>query len=134
MPVISLGLIYSAAFARLTRGGMLDVIRQDYIRTARAKGLDNETVVMRHGMRNALIPILTIAGLQFGYLLGGAVLTETVFSWPGMGTYIIQSIENRDLLAVQGAVFVLAAMFVLVNLAVDILYSFVDPRIRYGSS
>ncbi len=134
LPAIALGTIPMAMIARITRSSMLEVMGSDYIRTARAKGLDGEKVVMRHGLRNALIPILTVAGLQFGYLLGGAVLTETVFSWPGMGTYIIQSIENRDLIAIQGAVLVLASMFVLVNLAVDILYSFVDPRIRYGSS
>ncbi len=134
LPAIALGTIPMAMIARITRSSMLEVMGSDYIRTARAKGLDNEKVVMRHGLRNALIPIMTMVGLEFGYLLGGAVLTETVFSWPGMGTYIIDSISNRDYMAIQGAVLVLAVMFVLVNLAVDILYAFVDPRIRYGSS
>ena len=132
LPAAALSTIPLALIARITRSSMLDVLESDYVRTARAKGLSPDVVVMRHALRNALIPIVTLAGLEFGYLLGGAVLTETVFRWPGMGTYIVDSLENRDYMAIQGAVLTLAATFVLVNLLVDILYAFIDPRIRYG--
>jgi ABC-type dipeptide/oligopeptide/nickel transport system permease component len=111
---------------------MLDVLGGDYIRTARAKGLTPWATVMRHALRNAAIPIVTLVGLEFGYLLGGAVLTETVFAWPGMGTYILQSVGDREYDAIGGAVLVLASVFVLGNLLVDILYAFLDPRVRYG--
>lgn len=132
LPALALATIPMAMIARITRSSMLEVLGSDYVRTARAKGLDSEKVVLRHALRNALIPIVTLVGLEFGYLLGGAVLTETVFDWPGMGTYIMDSVSNRDYLAIQGAVMVLAIVFVLVNLLVDVLYAFVDPRIRYG--
>ena len=132
LPALALATIPMAMIARITRSSMLEVLGSDYIRTARAKGLDTEKIVMRHALRNALVPIVTLIGLEFGYLLGGAVLTETVFDWPGMGTYIMDSVSNRDYLAIQGAVMVLAILFVAVNLMVDLLYAFVDPRIRYG--
>ena len=117
--------------ARLTRSTMLDILGQDYIRTARAKGLVEGHVVFRHGLKNALIPIVTVVGVQAGYLLGGAVLTETVFAWPGVGTLMVQGILARDIPLVQGCVLVVALTFVLVNLAVDMLYAWLDPRIRY---
>ena len=117
--------------ARLTRSTMLEVLGQDYIRTARAKGLVEGRVVVRHGLKNALIPIVTVVGVQAGYLLGGAVLTETVFAWPGVGTLMVQGILARDFPLVQGCVLVVALGFVLVNLAVDLLYAYLDPRIRY---
>jgi ABC-type dipeptide/oligopeptide/nickel transport system permease component len=110
---------------------MLDVLGQDYIRTARAKGLVERLVVVRHGLRNALIPIVTVVGVQAGYLLGGAVLTETVFAWPGVGTLMVQGILARDFPLVQGCVLVIALSFVVINLAVDLLYAWIDPRIRY---
>jgi peptide/nickel transport system permease protein len=117
--------------ARLTRSTMLEVLGQDYIRTARAKGVVEGRVVVRHGLKNALIPIVTVVGVQAGYLLGGAVLTETVFAWPGVGTLMVQGILARDFPLVQGCVLVVALGFVLVNLAVDLLYAYLDPRIRY---
>jgi ABC-type dipeptide/oligopeptide/nickel transport system permease component len=117
--------------ARLTRSTMLDVLGQDYIRTARAKGLVEARVVTRHGLKNAMIPIVTVVGVQAGYLLGGAVLTETVFAWPGVGTLMVQGILARDFPLVQGCVLVIALSFVLINLAVDLLYGWLDPRIRH---
>src|SRR6185295_3338068 len=116
--------------ARLTRSTMLEVLGQDYIRTARAKGLVERLVIARHGLRNALIPIVTVVGVQAGYLLGGAVLTEAVFAWPGVGTLMVQGILARDFPLVQGCVLVIAVSFVLVNLAVDLLFAWIDPRIR----
>jgi peptide/nickel transport system permease protein len=110
---------------------MLETLGQDYIRTARAKGVVERLVVLRHGLRNALIPIVTVVGVQAGYLLGGAVLTETVFAWPGVGTLMVQGILARDFPLVQGCVLVVALCFVLVNLAVDLVYVWLDPRIRY---
>jgi len=134
LPSLALATIPMAMIARITRSSMLEVLGSDYVRTARAKGLDSEKVLMRHALRNALVPVVTLIGLEFGYLLGGAVLTETVFDWPGMGTYIMSSVSNRDYLAIQGAVMVLSITFVAVNLIVDVVYAFVDPRIRYGSA
>jgi ABC-type dipeptide/oligopeptide/nickel transport system permease component len=110
---------------------MLETLGQDYIRTARAKGVVERAVVLRHGLGNALIPIVTVIGVQAGYLLGGAVLTETVFAWPGVGTLMVQGILARDFPLVQGCVLVVALSFVLINLAVDLLYAWLDPRIRY---
>jgi peptide/nickel transport system permease protein len=133
LPAAALGSIPLAMTARITRAAMLEVLGSDYIRTARAKGLTPWRTVMRHAFRNAAIPIVTLVGLEFGYLLGGAVLTETVFSWPGMGTYILQSVGEREWNAIGGAVLVLSTVFVLANLAVDILYAFIDPRVRYGT-
>lgn len=131
LPAAALATIPLAFIARITRASMLEVLDSDFVRTARAKGVAEEDVVMKHALRNALIPIVTLGGIEFGYLLGGAVLTETVFHWPGMGTYIIDSVANRDYLAIQGAVMTLALLFVVVNLIVDVVYAVVDPRIRY---
>jgi peptide/nickel transport system permease protein len=111
---------------------MLEVIRQDYVRTARAKGLGERTVLSGHALKNALLPILTVVSFQFGFLLGGAVLTETVFSWPGVGLALYNAISFRDYPLVQGGVLVVAVAFVVVNLATDLLYAFVDPRIKYS--
>jgi ABC-type dipeptide/oligopeptide/nickel transport system permease component len=110
---------------------MLATLGQDYVRTARAKGVSDRAVVLRHGLGNALVPIVTVVGVQAGYLLGGAVLTETVFAWPGVGTLMVQGILARDFPLVQGCVLVVALSFVLVNLGVDLLYAWLDPRIRY---
>ena len=130
MPVITLGTGCMASITRTTRSSMLEVIRQDYIRTAQAKGMKQRVVITRHALRNALIPVITVIGLQFGYLLGGAVLTETVFSWPGVGTYLVNSIKAKDTPSVMGCVIVFSIAFSIVNLLVDLLYAFVDPRIK----
>jgi peptide/nickel transport system permease protein len=132
LPATALGLISSAVLARLVRSGMLGVLRQDYIVTARAKGLSRALVVWRHALRNALIPVITMVGLQLGALLGGAVVTETIFSRPGLGRLAVDAILNRDFPLVQGTVLVAAVVYVAVNLLVDIAYAAVDPRIRYG--
>jgi peptide/nickel transport system permease protein len=131
LPAVTLAAASVTIIARLTRSTMLEVLGQDYIRTARAKGLVERLVVARHGLRNALIPIVTVVGVQAGYLLGGAVLTETVFAWPGVGTLMVQGILARDFPLVQGCVLVIALSFVVINLAVDLLYAWIDPRIRY---
>jgi peptide/nickel transport system permease protein len=131
LPAVTLAAASVTIIARLTRSTMLDVLSQDYVRTARAKGLVEWSVIVRHGLKNALIPIVTVVGVQAGYLLGGAVLTETVFAWPGVGTLMVQGILARDVPLVQGCVLVVAMTFVLVNLAVDVLYAYLDPRIRY---
>jgi ABC-type dipeptide/oligopeptide/nickel transport system permease component len=130
LPAITLAAAVTI-IARLTRSTMLETLGQDYIRTARAKGVVERVVVLRHGLKNALIPIVTVVGVQAGYLLGGAVLTETVFAWPGVGTLMVQGILARDFPLVQGCVLVVALSFVLINLAVDLLYAWLDPRIRY---
>lgn len=132
LPATALGLISSAVLARLVRSGMLGVLRQDYIVTARAKGLSRALVVWRHALRNALIPVITMLGLQLGALLGGAVVTETIFSRPGLGRLAVDAILNRDFPLVQGTVLIAAVVYVAVNLLVDIAYAAVDPRIRYG--
>jgi peptide/nickel transport system permease protein len=134
MPALALGTIPLAMTARITRASMLEVLGSDYVRTARAKGAPAWRIVTRHALRNALIPIVTLVGLEFGYLLGGAVLTETVFDWPGMGTYILHSVRETEYDSIGGAVLVLATTFVGVNLLVDILYAFIDPRVRYGTA
>jgi ABC-type dipeptide/oligopeptide/nickel transport system permease component len=131
LPAVTLAAASVTIIARLTRSTMLDVLGQDYVRTARAKGVTEWAVVVRHALKNALIPIVTVVGVQTGYLLGGAVLTETVFAWPGVGTLVVQGILARDVPLVQGCVLVIALTFVLVNLAVDVLYAYLDPRIRY---
>ena len=131
LPALTLGAFAMASIARLTRSAMLDVIRLDYITTARAKGLREGWVIWRHALKNAAIPVVTIMGLQFGTLLGGAVVTETVFAWPGIGLLAIQGIYNRDYPIVQASVFVAAAFFVGINFCVDLLYTLLDPRIRY---
>ncbi len=115
----------------MTRSSMLEVLRSDYIRTAKAKGTHQFFVIYKHGLKNALIPVLTVVGLQTGTLLGGAILTETIFSWPGMGRYIFEAIGNRDYPVIQSGILVVATIFVLVNLVVDLLYAYVDPRIKY---
>lgn len=132
MPAVVLAAATTALLARMTRATMLDVIRQDYIRTARAKGLAERVVIYRHALKNAMIPVVTVLGLQLGGLLGGALLTETVFSWPGLGTLTISAMEAQDLPLVQGVVMLLATLFVISNLAVDLVYAFLDPRIRYS--
>lgn len=132
LPAVALSTGSAAIIARMTRSSMLEVFHQDYIRTARAKGVIERLVIFKHAMRNALVPVVTIVGLQFGALLGGAILTETVFAWPGMGRLIVEAIFARDYPLVQGGVLLAAAAFVLVNLVVDLLYSFIDPRIRYN--
>ncbi len=131
MPATALGLSLMAMFARLTRSVMLEVLSLDYIRTARAKGLGEFMVIGKHALKNALIPLVTIAGMQFGFLIGGTVIIETVFAWPGVGRLVVQAIFNRDYPLVQAIVLVLAVIFVLVNLLVDILYVYLDPRISY---
>ena len=131
LPAVTLGTASAAALARLTRSSVLEIIRQDYVRSARAKGLGERLVVGRHVLGNAVNPIITVLGLQVGYLLGGAILTETVFSWPGLGSMMVRAIKARDYPLVQGGVLLIATTFVLVNLVVDLLYAVFDPRIRY---
>jgi len=132
MPAVALGVGAAAIIARLTRSSMLDVLRLEYMNTARAKGLNGATVVLRHGLQNALIPIITIFGLQFGALLAGTVFIETVFGRPGLGRLVVNAILNKDFPLVQGGVLVFAIGYVFVNLLVDLVYAVVDPRIRYG--
>jgi peptide/nickel transport system permease protein len=130
LPAITLGLFTTARITRLTRSGMLEVLGQDYIRTARAKGVGDPPVVWKHALKNAAIPIVTIVGIELGTLLGGSVITETIFAWPGVGRLSVQAIANRDYPVVQAAVFLLSTTFVLVNLGVDLAYTYLDPRIR----
>jgi ABC-type dipeptide/oligopeptide/nickel transport system permease component len=132
MPAVALGMIAAAIIARLTRSSMLEVLGQDYVRTARAKGLGSGSVVVRHALRNALIPVVTVFGLQFGNLLAGAVIVETVFSRPGLGRLIVGGILAKDVPLVQGTVLFVAAAYVLINVVVDVAYAYVDPRIRIG--
>jgi peptide/nickel transport system permease protein len=132
LPSITLGTIPLAIIAKITRSGMLDVLSSDYIRTARAKGLNERAVVVRHALRNALIPILTIVGLQTGLLLGGAVLTEHIFAWPGVGRLTFDAISNRDMPLINGCILLFGTVFVVVNAAVDLLYAVANPRIRYA--
>jgi peptide/nickel transport system permease protein len=132
LPAITLGTIPLAIIAKITRGSMLDVLASDYVRTARAKGLSERDVVIRHALRNALIPIITVLGLQTGLLLGGAVLTESVFAWPGVGRLAFDAISNRDMPVINGCVLLFASVFVLVNTIVDVLYALANPRIRYA--
>ncbi len=131
LPAITLGVSSTAIIARMTRSSMLEVLNQDLVRTARAKGLKESGVVLKHALRNALVPVVTVIGLQFGALLAGAVITETVFTWPGIGRLLVDSIRARDYPVVQGAVLLIAVSFVVVNLVVDLVYGFIDPRIRY---
>jgi peptide/nickel transport system permease protein len=132
LPAVALGMYSMAIIARMTRSNMLDTLSQDYIRTARAKGIAEGRVIGRHALRNALIPVVTVIGLQLGSLLGGAVLTETVFSWPGIGAYTVSCILKSDFPVVQGVVMLVAITFVLINLVVDIIYALLDPRITYA--
>ncbi|WP_134704070.1 ABC transporter permease [Ammoniphilus sp. YIM 78166] len=131
LPGIALGTIPMAIIARMTRSSMLEVLRSDYIRTARAKGLNQLPVVYKHALKNALIPVVTVIGLQTGLLLGGAVLTETIFAWPGVGRYIFEAISFRDYPVIQSGILIIAVIFVLINLIVDLLYALIDPRINY---
>jgi ABC-type dipeptide/oligopeptide/nickel transport system permease component len=132
LPSITLSAFSVALIARMTRASMLDVLGHDYVRTARAKGLREQQILFRHALKNAFIPILTVIGLQFGTLLGGAVLTESVFGWPGVGLLLVDSIFSRDYPMVQGIALVFSTMFILLNLVVDILYAYIDPRIHYA--
>ena len=131
LPTITLGTSMAAITTRLTRSSMLDVLNQDYIVTAKAKGLDEKTILLRHALKNAMLPVITFVGLQLGFLLGGAVIVETIFAWPGIGKLLVDSIYARDFALVQGCVLFIAVIFALSNLAVDILYAYLDPRIRY---
>lgn len=132
LPALTLGTIPLAIVAKITRSGMLEVLGSDYIRTARAKGVTESAIVIRHALRNALLPIITVLGLQTGLLLGGAVLTESVFAWPGVGRLAFDAIGNRDMPVINGCILLFATVFVVVNAAVDVLYALVNPRIRYS--
>jgi ABC-type dipeptide/oligopeptide/nickel transport system permease component len=131
LPALTLGMRSIAFLARMTRSAMLEALNADFVRTARAKGLSEATVTIRHALRNALIPIITVLGLDFGAYLTGSILTETIFSWPGIGRYVVNAISRRDLPAIQGAVLFLSTVFVLVNLLTDLAYAKADPRVRY---
>jgi peptide/nickel transport system permease protein/oligopeptide transport system permease protein len=132
LPTLTLAAFSIAIIARMTRSSLLETFEQDYVRTARAKGVRRPAVILRHALKNALIPIITVVGLQFGALLGGAILTETTFAWPGMGRLLVNAITARDYPVIQGVVLTFAVVFTVVNLAVDLLYAYVDPRIHYG--
>lgn len=131
LPAITLGSVLMALITRLVRSGMLDVLSEDYVRTARAKGLPERTVIIRHALRNILIPLVTVIGLQLGALFGGAVITESIFAWPGVGRLALQAISARDYPLVQASVLVISVVYVFLNLAVDLIYVYLDPRIRY---
>jgi peptide/nickel transport system permease protein len=130
LPSFTLATIPMAIVARITRSSMLEVLNKDYVRTARAKGLDEMIVILRHALRNAFLPVVTVLGLNFGLLLGGAVLTETIFSWPGLGRYVVDSLMARDYAAVQSCILIFAVVMALINLFVDLVYVILDPRIR----
>lgn len=132
LPALTLGTALAAVLARMIRSSLLEVLGEDHIRTARAKGLSETAVIWRHGLRCALLPVLTVLGLQLGALLGGAVVTEVVFAWPGLGSLLIEAIQRRDYPLVQGAVLLIALAYVLVNLATDLVYAWADPRVRLG--
>ena len=132
LPSLTLGLGVAANIARLTRTSMLEVLGQDYIRTAKGKGVKSGKIIWVHALRNAAVPVVTIIGLQFGVLLGGQVVTETVFSWPGIGRMIVDALNTRDLQIVQGGILILAATFTIINLITDLVYALLDPRIRYS--
>jgi peptide/nickel transport system permease protein len=129
LPAVALSTIPLAIIARMTRSSMLEVLRQDYIKTARAKGLSEVKVVLKHALRNGLIPVVTVVGLQFGILLGGAILTETVFAWPGVGKWLYDGVVKRDYMVIQGGTLLVATIFVIINLIVDVLYAIINPRI-----
>jgi peptide/nickel transport system permease protein len=131
MPALALATIPMAVIMRMTRSSMLEVLNEDYVRTARAKGVAPRRVVFKHALRNALLPTITVIGLQTGLLMGGAIITETIFSWPGIGLYAYQSVSSRDYASIQGVVLYGALLFVLINLVVDVLYAILDPRVRY---
>ena len=131
MPALALATIPMAVIMRMTRSSMLEVMNEDYVRTARAKGVVPWRVIVKHALRNAMLPTITVIGLQVGLLMGGAIITETIFSWPGIGLYAYQSVASRDYASIQGVVLYAALLFVLINLIVDILYAILDPRVRY---
>ena len=131
LPAVALGTIPMAIIARVTRSSMLEVLRQDFIRTERAKGLSERAVIFKHALRNAMVPVVTVIGLNFGLLLAGAILTETVFSWPGLGRLVVEAVYERDYPLVVGCILFFAIVFVVVNLITDILYTYIDPRIKY---
>ena len=131
LPALALGIGMGAVLMQMTRSSLLEVLRQDYIRTARAKGLSEPAINWRHALKNALIPVVTLGGMQMGALLGGTVIIEAIFMWPGLSTILISSVQHRDYPLVQGTVFLLAAAFILITLGVDILNAYLDPRIRY---
>jgi peptide/nickel transport system permease protein len=130
MPAFTLSTIPTAIIARMTRSSMLEVLRQDYIKTAKAKGLSQFKVVFKHALRNALIPVVTTIGLQFGVLLCGAILTETIFAWPGVGKWIYNAVMQRDYMVIRGGTLFLASIFIVINLFVDVLYAVINPRIK----
>jgi peptide/nickel transport system permease protein/oligopeptide transport system permease protein len=132
LPSFTLAAFVVAFITRITRASMIETLSQDYTTTARSKGLKEQVVIVKHALKNALIPIVTVVGLQFGLLLGGAVLTETVFAWPGLGRLIVDSILARDYPVIQGTILIFGLLYILVNLVVDLLYAFIDPRIRYA--
>jgi peptide/nickel transport system permease protein len=132
LPSITLAGVSAAILARVTRSSMLEVINREYVTTARAKGLNDSRVIWGHALKNAMLPVVTVMGVQMGYLLGGSILVETVFSWPGLGLQLFRAISSRDLPLVQGGVMLVSAIFVFLNLAIDVLYAFLDPRVRYS--
>lgn len=132
LPALTLGFVLSGFVGRMTRSSLLEVLRREYVTTARSKGLPERAVLFRHALRNALVPIVTVIGLQFALLVGGAILTETVFSWPGIARYLVEGIENRDFPAIQGTVVFVALLISATSLVVDVLYAWLDPRVRYG--
>jgi dipeptide transport system permease protein len=132
LPMIVLGTVPLAVIARMTRSSMLEVLSEDYVRTARAKGLSEFRVISIHALRNALIPVVTVIGLQVGGLLAGAVLTETIFSWPGVGKWLIEAIGRRDYPALQGGILLISSLVIIVNVIVDVLYGLINPRIRHA--
>ena len=132
LPAASLATFFTAVYARLTRASMLDILGEDFVRTARAKGLSPLRVVLVHALRNALVPVLTVIGLQVGTLMGGAVLTETIFSWPGVGKWLIDAISRRDYPVVQNGILLVALLVIVTNFIVDMLYGIVNPRIRHA--
>jgi peptide/nickel transport system permease protein len=134
LPAVTLGTVPLAIISRMTRSSLLEALHQDYVRTARAKGLPERVVLFKHALKNALIPVLTVIGLEFGYLLGGAVMTETIFSWPGLGRWLVNSVAARDMPAIQGGVLFVAALFMGITFVVDMLYAVVDPRVRTGKT
>jgi peptide/nickel transport system permease protein len=129
LPAVALSTIPLAIVSRMTRSSMLEVLRQDYIKTAKAKGLSQPKIVLKHALRNGLIPVVTVIGLQFGILMGGAILTETVFAWPGVGKWLYEGVVKRDYMVIQGGTLLVATTFVVVNLIVDVLYAVINPRI-----
>jgi glutathione transport system permease protein len=133
LPSITLGAAVAAIMARFTRSSFVDILGEDFIRTARAKGLGEPTVVIKHGMRNALIPVVTMMGLQFGFLLGGSIVVEKVFNWPGLGRLLIDAVDMRDYPVIQALVLLFSLEFILINLIVDVLYGLINPTIRYRS-